>query len=136
MATPTGSVTACATELREGTATDPDPITACSFTPRKITVTSTTPGSRWANEWFAFTDTNGNNTGRAWLEEYVDGAYQGGWSVEVPASNRVPYFWDDALAGIVDEIRYFSVDADGNKTGDALCSLTVRYQITGTRHSS
>ncbi len=119
---------------------DPESITACSFKPKKVTITPAmapdgAAGSRWVKESFEFTDTDADadGKGRAWLESYVNGSYFGGWAVEVLASNTVPYFWADILAGHRDELRYYALDEAGARSGDVLCTLTVTYRVTGTR---
>lgn len=116
---------------------DPESITACSFKPKKVTITPAmapdgAAGSRWVKESFEFTDTDADGYGRAWLESYVNGSYFGGWAVDVLANNTVPYFWADILAGHRSELRYYALDEFGDRSGDVLCTLTVTYRVTGT----
>lgn len=116
---------------------DPESITACSFKPKKVTITpAMTPygaaGSRWVKKSFEFTDTDADGKGRAWLESYVNGSLNGEWAVDVLANNTEPYFWADILAGHRSELRYYALDEAGARSGDVLCTLTVTYRMTGT----
>lgn len=114
--------------MAPATATGPNVISSCDFTP--MGSTTTVPANQTVELWFNFSP-NGNTSGiNTWF--YIEGGYSDGPDYDSNSPyNPIDLIWSSGLAGTTHTLSVFAISEPSNygtKVGELpLCTITMTY---------